>query len=188
MLTQLVNNALRTACRGLSGLTHAQRSAAWIQALTHQLHENCEMYAPRDRLAAFCRADDTNRSEFRTNELLFDVLVAETRQVRAVKGKELSALARVLWVVESELKRSDSRDVLIDLNKLVVAKSVNKVLVVSASTPLVDWVKAVMENLLDPNECNVYLVTIPHPDGWCESFEQLGTVYQLSSERSWLTT
>lgn len=187
MISQLVERALNRACQRIDTLSHAQRSSAWVSALAEELRACSEHCAPARRVVSFCRADGGNRAEFQTNELLFDILVAETRSLPSARGKDIQALSRALWVVESELKRTDSRDVLLDLNKLVVAKAVNKLLVISGSTPLVSWTKEVMAALLDPRECNVFLVTIPHPEEWCEPLNKSAEVYQLLPDARWLT-
>ncbi len=167
--------ALQEAAKACDALSHAERSARWVGALAARL----KLLHAADSVAAFCRSDSSNRPQFRINELLFDILVAQTRPVKSANGKDLLAVSRALWVVESELNRSDSRDVLIDLNKLVVAQADNKVLAVSAATPLVGWAAAVMAELLDPIESDVYLVTIPHPEHWSGANPMSADVYQL---------
>ena len=187
MLIHAVEKAINAAYKGAKDLSHAQRSAAWVSALADELRACSEAFAADGEIVVFCRANERNRPEFRTNELLFDILVAEIRTVQSVRGKRLQALSKALWVVESELKRTDSRDVLIDLNKLVVAQAINKILVISGSTSLVDWAQKMMAMLLDPKESNVFLVTIPHPADWSEPFSQRAEVYQMTPEAHWLT-
>jgi hypothetical protein len=189
LIATIVERALAFASSDAASRSHAERSAAWVSALAEQLRVYSESCAPKGPVVSFCRGYDGNRSEFRTNELLFDVLVAETTTVPSVKRKtrRLHALSKALWVVESELKRTDSRDVLIDLNKMVVAKSANKLLVVSGSTRLVEWSMERMAELLDPFESNVFLATIPHPALWSRPDTPKSEVYQLSTGARWLT-
>lgn len=180
MLHQIVESALRIARERSLEQSHAACSTEWVHALAEQLKIYCKPSAPGGSVVAFNRADGKNRAEFRVNELLYDILIAETRPIHAVRGKQLQAISKALWMVESELKRSDSRDVLIDLNKLVVGKAANKLLAISSGTPLVQWAMDVMAQVLDPDEANVFLVTIPHPEHWRALPLLEGRVYQLT--------
>lgn len=187
MLHLLAQAALDDAQFDTRNLSHARRSAAWVSALANRLATGDGSTESQERaLRAFCRTESDNRTEFRTNELLFDILIAEDRTVNAARGKPLTALSRAVWIVESELKRSDSRDVLIDLNKLVLGKADNKVLVVSSGTPLVAWAQGVMREMLDPTESNIFLVTIPHPADWFKNDRLRADVFQLTGN-GWLT-
>lgn len=187
MLHVLAQAALDDAQLGTRSLSNARRSAAWVNALANRLAAGDGGRESQESAhRVFSRTESGNRTEFRTNEFLFDILVAEERTVSAARGKPLAALSRAIWIVESELKQFDSRDVLIDLNKLVLAKADNKVLVVSSGTPLVAWAQDVMREMLDPHESNIFLVTIPHPSGWFKDERLRADVFELTAN-GWLT-
>lgn len=187
VLHQLIEDALRAAQDKAGDQLNARRSADWVRELAAGLGSHCRNSKPDIPIAVFCRGDSENRPNFRINELLFDVLVAEVKIISsASKGKDLRALSKILWLVESELKRSDSRDVLIDLNKLIVGKAENKLLVISSDTRLVEWTLKAMRLLLDWRESNVFLAIIPHPNEWGAPSCPCSEVYQLSGD-AWLT-
>jgi hypothetical protein len=88
MLHHLVQVALEDARTGSRELSHSKRSTEWVRSLARQLSNHCCDLLPEGPVIAFCRADATNRAEFRLNELLFDILVATTQ---SVEGPALAA-------------------------------------------------------------------------------------------------
>ena len=117
--------------------------------------------------------------DFKLNELLFDVAVCETEETKSIdKGRALMFVSRCLWLVESELA-SDSREIIIDLSKLVMGSSEYKLFVAGlGSTFLSDTTRRdrrereilkMCGQAADRCACDFYFCFIPHPSAWEEA-------------------
>lgn len=139
---------------------HAGRSRAFVRALADTLrllHEG--------DVASLCKYDDRDRERIGMRELLHDVTVCRLAEVRSVvQGKTLWYITDALWQVESELAR-DSRQALIDFNKLVLGSARYKLFV----GPQVADPEAFI-GVLRPAAARctgaVFAALIPHPDSW----------------------
>ena len=148
-------------------LLHRQRSRAWVDALSTRLHY---MYGDDELVRVFWRGNDSNRADFKLNELLHDICVCKVETVASARHrKPLFYVCDVLWQVESELAR-DSRQALIDFNKLVLGSAKNKLFVgplVRDTDPFIQ----VFRPAAKVCSGNVYLALVPHPDDWANSDE-----------------
>jgi len=106
-----------------------------------------------------------HKADFKLNELLYDICVCRVAPVQsAVHKKELLYITDALWLIESEFAR-DSRQTLLDFNKLVLGSSRNKLFV----GPQVRDNDSFIRVLLAPAAActgNVFLALLPHPALW----------------------
>lgn len=140
---------------------HAGRSRAFVRALADELRDR---HGDPD-IVSLCKYDDRDRARIGMRELLHDVSVCRVAPVQsAAQGKTLWYVADALWQVESELAR-DSRQALIDFNKLVLGSARYKLFV----GPQVADAEAFV-GVLRPAAARcvgqVFAALIPHPDSW----------------------
>ena len=138
------------------------RSRCWVNTIAKQL-EN--LYHSELDIRIFSKYDDSHRKDFGLNELLYDVVVCRVGEVpSATHKKTLYFIKETIWQVESELAR-DSRQALVDFNKLVLGSAYNKLFI----GPQVSDAERFI-NVLKPaaRACsgNVYVALIPHPAKW----------------------
>jgi hypothetical protein len=169
---QLLQEALRQAkLKPDKGSTTQQinmnRSQYWVDALTEQFKKR---YEGDSEIRVFSKSDPSNRKDFGLNELLYDILVCRVGEVKSSMHKnKLCFIKEVIWQVESEFAHN-TRNALIDFNKLVLGSGTNKLFVASQ-------VKKGTENsflsVLKPaaGYCmgDVYVAMIPHPSKWVGS-------------------
>jgi len=113
----------------------------------------------------FSKHNPSHRKDFGLNEFLFDILVCRVDTVEsAIHKKTLYYIREVMWQVESELAQ-DSRQALIDFNKLVLGSADNKLFVGSQVSDNASFL-----NVLSPTakvcQGNVFAALIPHPRRW----------------------
>ena len=146
---------------------NAHRSLSWVKALAEQLKKK---YEGDDEIRVFTKSDYSNREDFGLNELLYDVLVCRIGVVQSsVHKNELLFIKEVLWQIESEFAHN-TRNSLIDFNKLILGSGKNKLFVASQ-------VKKGTENLFlkvlksAALYCSgdVYVGMIPHPSNWLKT-------------------
>lgn len=157
-----------------------ERSKKWVSALSNSLLDQTKSLSSLSAVhLGFHKGNKGNRKVFGLNEILFDIVVAEMVTINSAGNghpnsiKRLEAIKKAKWVVESELCSNDSKKILLDLNKLILAKADNKLLVIScASANLQGWTERVLEMLSEKDDANIYLAVVPHPNSWgdkCES-------------------
>lgn len=139
-----------------------------------------------DEVAVFSRDYLENRTQFMLNELLFDITVAQIRAIDSARGQRILAITGAKWLIESEFKLNNSRSIMVDLNKLLIGKSENKLLVISAQSSMVDWVKKTISSINNDSSSKFYLATIPHPKGWYSSDIPSIAIYQLMATGNWV--
>ena len=172
-LVEVINSAWNTALKEskcIKGMSdrdvHRQRSKQWVCCLAKEFQN---WYSDRDDCRVFWRDNCRNKKHFRMNEFLFDLTVAtvETTKSQQHKSEDLHYISRCEWAIESELNQSDSREVIIDMSKLVVADADNKVLVASQrdkrrDEKLLRQCKPIAESCRG----RVYFCFIAHPKDW----------------------
>lgn len=150
-------------------VVHQDRARNWVKTLGEQFRHFFEAYPERDDsdIRVFSKYDPTNRKDFGLNEYLFDILVCMVGKVTSAnQGKELYYIREAIWQVESEFAL-DTRQALIDFNKLVIGNAPNKLFI----GPLVseDRVQPYL-NVIKPAaqvcQGTVYTVLVPHPKDW----------------------
>lgn len=108
---------------------------------------------------------------FNLNEFLFDIVIAQMIEINSASQsntKKLQAIYCGKWIVESEFQTNNSRALLLDLNKLAIAKSENKLFIMSDcnKNTMKDWVIKTAKELMNMEEENFYLAIVPHPKDW----------------------
>jgi hypothetical protein len=184
---QVVQTALeRAAAQPLSRVSarelHAERSMFFVETVASQLRGQPWEW---DDVVVLSKHDDSNRSRFGLNELLFDVLVCRTAHTPSASGNEdLTYVTGGLWAIESELAR-DSRQALFDFNKLVLCSCENALFI----GPQVADQDAFLRPLGAAASCcsaNVYLILIPHPSDWDEKAALIARSFIWKGDR-WLS-
>ncbi len=138
------------------------RARLWVNALAGNFKLR---YEDEPDTRVFSKYDSSNRKDFGLNELLFDVVVCRVAQVPALRAKkELHYVTEAMWQVESEFAR-DSRQALIDFNKLVLGSAHNKLFIGSQMRDNAKLIK-VLAPIAKRCSGNVYVSLIPHPAKW----------------------
>lgn len=156
---------------------HRERSAGWVDALAKEL--KC-LYEKDDRdIRVFWKGGkekDFGTSKQPRREMLFDVAVCQVKETISIKNyKTLYFISKCLWLLESELA-NNSKEILIDLSKLVMGSSEMKLFV--AGIPL--WKgrrrKEREEQILKmcrkaADRCGepLYFCFIPYPKKWTKA-------------------
>ncbi len=142
---------------------HRKRSQEWVKILAQNFRK---YYSNKDdAVSVFSKDFGEHRTEFKVNELLYDIAVCRTGEtLSAQKGTRLTYIQEALWVVESEMAK-DSHEAIIDFSKLVIGSARNKLFI----GPKVNNQGNFNKVLLAPaGHCcgSVYLAIIPHPEDW----------------------
>jgi len=144
------------------GKLHSTRSQVWVAAVAKQFKSRIS--SDHD-IRVFSKGDSSNRDDFGLNELLFDVTVCRVGTVESAKQrKTLYYVCDVLWQVESEFAKN-SRQALIDFNKLVLGSAQNKLFIgpqVFDNTSFID----VLLPAAKVCQGRVFTALVPHPDSW----------------------
>ncbi len=120
----------------------------------------------------FWNQNDDNKTHFRRNEFLFDVTVCSVLEMESLRRKSrLEFVDRCHWQVESELNRSDSRELVIDMSKLVLGSAENKLFVAAHRTRKQEELLAMCAAIASRCGGNVYLAFVAHPDEWTKNGE-----------------
>jgi hypothetical protein len=143
---------------------HRERSSLFVENLATQLRRHSWDW---DDVVVLSKHIGTNRERFGLNELLFDILVCRTAHTSsASRNEDLTYVTRGLWAIESELAR-DSREAILDFNKLVLASCENALFVGPQVADEVAFLKPLAAAAAHCS-ANVHLALIPHPSVWNE--------------------
>ena len=162
----MIRNALSSAMAvqveaGSPSGIHRKRSSNWVESLAQEFRE----YYKNDSVKVFSKEYKKNRADFLINELLFDVCVCRVGKVASnTHKKKLYYVKEALWQVESEFAK-DSRQALVDFNKLVLGAAKNKLFI----GPHVHDTESFINVLLPPAAAcsgSVFLCLLPHPSEW----------------------
>jgi len=177
-------NSVIDEFRGVSpsGPTHRKMSSAWVESLSDSFRA---YYQDDQSIRVFSKGNDENIRDFGVNELLYDILVCRVASVTSAKhGKVLYYVSEAIWQIESELAK-DSRQALLDFNKLVLGSAINKLFI----GPLVQDPYSFIEVLLPAARfCNgdVYLSLIPHPESWYDDYDEKSSIRVWKLGEDWL--
>jgi hypothetical protein len=143
-------------------IIHQKRSKNFVKTLADKLGE---YYKNRKDIFVLSKHHGGRRLEFGLNELIFDILVCETKQVRSSHHKKvLTYITKAIWQVESEFSKS-SREVMYDFNKLVLGMSENKLIIGQTRSDE----KAFLKQFEEPArycKSNTYFAFVTHPSKW----------------------
>lgn len=173
--------AVRSAWREAREPTAAgnrSRSAIWVSALGRQF----QLGYPRHRgYRVFWRSNCSNRCAFGLNEFLFDITVCSVCEVHSLQRPptQLEYVSRCHWLVESEFS-TNTREILVDLSKLVVGAADNKLLVVSHRPPEVERaLRSRCEAVAPRSGGRMFLLFIAHPSQWPDA-DRPPVLYELA--------
>ncbi|WP_313034718.1 hypothetical protein [Acinetobacter sp.] len=152
---------------------HNDRSKQWIAHLSAQLLQlTKESNKTNDQeFCAFYRnnANLEDRKIFGLNEFLFDIVIAQMIEFESAHKKaKFKAIRNAKWLVESEFQTGTSRPLLLDINKLALGTTENKLFIMSNSDKSImkSWVTDTIKKLMHDEKANVFLAVVPHPRDW----------------------
>lgn len=179
-LAEVIRDAWREV-RKTHELDPAKRSEMWVDVLARRFESH---YAKED-VRVFWKGYAGNRKEFSLNELLFDILVCRVGKTCSFQSrdKQLEFISQCYWQIESEFNRKNSRNLVVDMSKLVMGAAPNKLLVAShrgaggedaaTSSRAHGRAPATEKDVLDQlapiaAHCtgNLFLCFLSHPEEW----------------------
>jgi hypothetical protein len=133
----------------------------FVESLAMKLRE----YYAGEGIFVLSRHSPDHRREFGLNELLYDILVCKTDQVRSrSENGNLTYVTGAIWQVESEFARN-RRQAIYDFNKLVLGSSQNKLFI----GPIVSDEDVFLQTVGGPAkycDSNTYIALVRHPSKW----------------------
>ncbi|MDE0415985.1 MAG: hypothetical protein OXI95_03480 [bacterium] len=153
-----------------------QRSRNWVDALAKQFRKR---YSP-ERHRVFWSKNEDNQQEFGLNELLFDIAVCSVSTTKSLEhhSKDLLFVSRCHWQIESEFSLQNTRDLVVDMSKLVMGTADNKLFVASHRG---DREADILEQCAPIAGCCVgtaYFCFISHPEDWHRNRERVPTLHE----------
>ncbi|MBU5614701.1 hypothetical protein [Geomonas azotofigens] len=189
MIHETIKTAFETASKiplepAIPKKLHAARARCWVESLAAEFRK--EFGKPDWRV--FSIDCDENKKEFRRNEFLFDITVSRVDFITSpVHAKSIPFMTDLEWAVESEFS-GNTRNVIDDFNKLVVARSKNKLMVIAAGPREKD----VWETLRPCaaaatfGGARVFLAAIPHPRHWNSESLQVTILEFKATDGLWV--
>ena len=143
-----------------------KRSSAWVDALARRFREGYE----GDRYRVFWLGNKKNREQFGRNEMLFDIAVCSvsTTRSRQRNPRDLEFIAQCHWQIESEFSRTNTREIVIDMSKLVMGAAENKLFVAAHRTDGEDGILEQCSEIAGRCTGRVYFCFVSHPDDWSD--------------------
>lgn len=148
-----------------AGSIHRLRSEKWVDCLAGEFQREYQGSERKHRV--FWKRNCCNKTTFYMNEFLFDVMVGRIGTVKSFQHKpqNLEYIDHCEWAIESELDDSNSRQIVVDMSKLVVAAAKNKLFIASQSDKE-DRIKEMAKDIAKNSSGNFYFCFIPHPKDW----------------------
>ena len=145
------------------------RSAQWVDALAQEFKKN---YPLDRRHRVFWKGNKGNKKHFGVNELLFDITVCSVSTTLSLQRnpQDLEFITACHWQVESEFADKNTRDVIVDMSKLVLGSAENKLIV--AARRNAEGRRNVLAQCADIAACcrtNVFLLFVSHPRDWVDA-------------------
>ena len=155
------------------------RSAKWVDKLARRFAQEYQ----GKRYRVFWSAYKKNRKQFGRNEMLFDIAVCSvsTTPSRQKNAQDLEFIAQCHWQVESEFSRTNTREIVIDMSKLVMGSAENKLFIAAHRA---DGEPDILEQCSEiAGRCTgfVYFCFVSHPDDWKTDRECPSTLYEWVS-------
>lgn len=141
------------------GPRHHERSRQWVEALADGFRA---AFAAEPDVRVFSKHHAGNRAAFGLNELLYDVCVCRMGTTPSPRGRSLEYVRAALWQVESEFDEHDSREWVVDFNKLVLGAAPHKVFVGALGT----GVLTVLQRPAEACDGTVHVALATHPAKW----------------------
>lgn len=150
------------------GSDNRKRSAQWVDELARQFQDN---YKLERRHRVFWKGYEGNKEHFGVNELLFDIAVCSVSTTPSLQRhpQPLEFISACHWQVESEFADKNTRDVIVDMSKLVLGSAENKLIVAARRDDAGQ--QSVLAQCADIAACcrtNVFFLFVPHPRCWLD--------------------
>lgn len=165
-LGELIKSAWEQCISNAADLDNRKRSNCWVKRLGANFDEH---YADCKDYRVFWRGNPDNKPEFTLTEMLYDILVCRTDTTYSMESRprQLEFIAQAIWTVESEFEKN-TRDILLDMSKLVVTNSINKLLIVSDRDERNEQLRCRLSPVAEKIHGGLFLGFVTHPDDWCE--------------------
>ena len=155
-----------------SGEVNRNRSRNWVDALAAEFKRR---YCGK-RYRTFWLRNGKNQKQFRRNEFLFDVMVCSVSTTESLQSKSnlLEFIAECHWQIESEFNKTDTREIIIDMSKLVMGSATHKLFVAAHRGKTNEETEENTKILKQVSELakrcggHVYFVFVAHPEDWGE--------------------
>lgn len=167
-------------------IVHSTRSKEWVNCLAKEFDRT---FSDRNGYRVFWKGNGCNRASFIKNEFLFDVMVARISDLESLHGKSnrLKYITACEWAIESELNTTDSRQIIVDMSKLVLAAAKNKLFVAShRSDDLENKILAQCGKIAKCCSGKVYFCFIDHPREW-QNEPDLPCLYEWKKDHGWIS-
>ena len=168
-------------------IDHHERSNVWIDALARSFEEQyCQKYH-----RVFWQRNCNNEASFNVRELLFDILVCDIGTIHSFqsKSKPLEYIAKCHWQIECEFNKSNSRNVIVDMSKLVAGSATHKLFITSrrnndrrtraTESALLERLQPIAESCRSA----LYFCFVEHPEKWSRE-PRLPALHKLT-DTSW---
>ena len=144
--------------------TNKEKSNAWIDSLATRFQQE---YKDKRHYAVFWAGNDKNWGEFKRNEYLYDISVCTVSDTKSLESppRALKFIARCHWQVESEFNRANTREIIIDMSKLVMGAAENKLFIASHRSKEQELLK-LCSKVVTHCSGHFYFCFLAHPDDW----------------------
>ena len=144
--------------------SNRKRSAKWVTSLAKRFEEH---YAGGP-YRLFWSGNAGNREQFGRNEFLFDLAVCSVSAAKSLEKehRDLEFIARCHWQIESEFSRDNTRDILVDMSKLVMGSAENKLFVAAHRGVREEDILGRCSEIAGRCTGRVYFCFVSHPNDW----------------------
>jgi len=166
-IKQLIEEAIQEAFSNhkksdKAAILHRERSKCFVESLAKGFRKH---YTSDETVYVFSKHFPSNRKKFGVNELLFDILVSKSDEIKSATGHYmLTHVTTSIWQVESEFAK-DSRQALYDFNKLILGSSENKLFIGPQVSKEVEFLET-LAKAAKHCHATTYLALLPHPKEW----------------------
>ena len=182
-LLRVVNEAWERASEGAKDgvdkkKQNSERSKKWVDELARGFRQE---YPAQDANTSrkthhrvFWAGNEKNQKHFHRNEFLFDVMVCSVSDMESLESRpnRLEFIDRCHWQVESEFNLKDSREVIVDMSKLVVGSAENKLFVAAHRKNNRKELLGMCGAMASRCDGHVYLAFVSHPNDWVKRPER----------------
>lgn len=150
---------------------NADRSTKWVDELAYGFLRE---YTDGTRHRVFWKGGKDNKKHFRRNEFLFDVMVCSVSKTESLQrqSNRLEFIDQCHWQAESEFNRRDSREVIVDMSKLVLGSAENKLFIAAHRERHQQKLLRMCGAIASRCDGNVYFAFVSHPDDWAKRSKQ----------------
>ena len=169
-VVRVINEAWARASAGARDEENEQiqnknRSTRWMCELANGFATE---YGDEVRHRIFWAGSEANQEHFRRNEFLFDLMVCRVSETESLErhSRPLEFIDECYWQVESEFNVDDSRELIVDMSKLVAGSAQNKLFIASHRNTNREKVKRMCGEMASRCSGNVYFAFVSHPAEW----------------------